>query len=95
WSKRTRDYPEPGDVFLLIEVADSSLDFDLGEKRDLYAEAAIREYWVVNLVEQQVDVFRQPREGVYSEHHTYRGNDEIHPVAFPNAVFRPEGVFTD
>ena len=93
WTIRKRDYPEPDDVFLLIEVADSSLDFDLGEKRTLYAAAGIREYWVVNLIEQQFEVFRQPRGGAYLKHHTYRGNDEIQPVAFPNALLRPEALF--
>lgn len=56
WAKRRRfsaNHPNAGDVLLLIEVADSSLDFDRGEKAELYAAAGVRDYWVMNLVECQ------------------------------------------
>ena len=43
--------PQPEDVILLVEVADSSLKLDRGSKLQLYAGAGIQEYWVVNLVE--------------------------------------------
>lgn len=52
--------PCPDDILLLIEVADSSLDYDRGEKRDLYASSGIGEYWVVNLVAGEVEVCRDP-----------------------------------
>lgn len=93
WVKRKRVYPEPSDVFLLIEIADSSLEFDLGEKRDIYAAAGIAEYWVINLIDQAVEVFRQPLEGEYRLHQTHRGNEEIRPAAFPHAVFRLADLF--
>ena len=41
--------PEPRDIQLLIEVADSSLRYDLGEKAELYAEAGFIEYWIVDV----------------------------------------------
>ena len=55
-----RGKPRPGDVLLLVEVADSSLDYDRGEKRDLYARNGIQEYWVVNLAADVVEVCRGP-----------------------------------
>lgn len=49
--------PKPEDVILLVEVADSSLKLDRGGKLQLYAEAGIQEYWVVNLVDGVVEVY--------------------------------------
>lgn len=60
-------HPRPEDVFLLIEVADSSLSFDRNVKTPLYAQAGIPEYWIVNLNDRQIEVFRSPAEGEYQE----------------------------
>jgi len=53
-------HPTPDEIILLIEVADSSLAYDLGEKLEAYAAGGIAEYWVVNLVNCRVEVYRQP-----------------------------------
>jgi Uma2 family endonuclease len=57
-----RDYvrQHPMIAWLLIEVADSSLGFDRKEKASLYARAGIQDYWIVNLVDHQLEVRRQP-----------------------------------
>jgi Uma2 family endonuclease len=52
--------PTPEDVLLLIEVADSSVTYDLNVKAPLYARYNIPEYWLVDLGRQYVTVFRQP-----------------------------------
>ncbi|WP_459557056.1 Uma2 family endonuclease [Lacunimicrobium album] len=52
--------PEGAAVCLLVEVADSSLAVDRGEKLGLYAENQISEYWIVNLIERQVEVMTGP-----------------------------------
>lgn len=52
--------PQGEDVLLLVEVADTSLEYDLKVKLPLYAKAGIPEVWVVDLVRDQVHVFRQP-----------------------------------
>jgi len=82
-------HPEPDDILLLIEVAGTSLDFDTGEKARLYAEAGIADYWVVNLSADSVEVFRDPQAGGYRSRQTRRGDEEIRPLAFPEAVLRP------
>jgi Uma2 family endonuclease len=56
-------HPVPRDIALLIEVADSTLLHDRREKGRLYAEAKITQYWIVNLVESQVEVYTRPRAG--------------------------------
>lgn len=48
-------YPEPADMLLVAEVAESSLEYDRGEKLAAYATAGIPEYWIVNLGDGQVE----------------------------------------
>jgi Uma2 family endonuclease len=63
----TTVHPRPDNVLLLIEVADSSMDYDRDVKAPLYAESGIVEYWIVNLADRVVEVFRQPENGQYSQ----------------------------
>jgi Uma2 family endonuclease len=57
--------PRPEDVILLVEVSDSTLKFDRRDKLQLYAEAGIHEYWVVNLVDSIVEMYVEPSAGKY------------------------------
>ncbi|HUT11175.1 MAG TPA: Uma2 family endonuclease [Thermoguttaceae bacterium] len=86
-------HPEPEDVLLLIEVAESSLTYDTGEKARLYAEAGIADYWVVDLVEDCVEVFRDPQPSGYRSRRTHRGDEEIRPLAFPDVALQPSALF--
>jgi Uma2 family endonuclease len=61
-------HPNADDAELVIEVAESSLAYDRGEKGPLYAEARIAEYWIVNVVDLQVEVYTQPRAGKAPEY---------------------------
>jgi hypothetical protein len=56
-------HPGPGDIALLIEVADTTIEQDRGEKRRLYARARIAAYWIVNLPESKIEVYTSPRAG--------------------------------
>ncbi len=60
-------HPIPAEVYFVIEVADSSLEKDREFKRLLYAEANIPEYWIVNIPNRQIEVFRQAKDGDYQE----------------------------
>ncbi len=62
--------PEAEDALLVIEVADTSLDYDLTVKLPLYAKAGIPEVWVVDLVRDRVHVFRKPSGEGYGERQT-------------------------
>lgn len=86
-------HPEPEDVLLLIEVSESSLGYDTGEKAQLYAEAGIAEYWVVNLVENSIEVFRTPQPSGYQSHEIRRADDEVRPLAFPDVLLKPSVLF--
>ena len=59
-------HPSAVDVLLLVEVADSSLAFDRGRKRALYARFGIREYWIVNVEAAEVEVCRDPAPSGYA-----------------------------
>lgn len=62
--------PEAEDALLVIEVADTSLDYDLTVKLPLYAKAGMPEVWVVDLVRDRVHVFRKPSGEGYGERQT-------------------------
>jgi Uma2 family endonuclease len=53
-------HPVASDAVLIVEVSDTTLSFDRNEKSSLYARAGIADYWVINLVHQQVEVHRTP-----------------------------------
>ncbi|MEK6257049.1 MAG: Uma2 family endonuclease [Planctomycetota bacterium] len=59
-TRRTSGHPTAPDLALTIEVSDSTLTQDLHDKARLYARAEIVEYWVVNLRDRRLEVFRQP-----------------------------------
>ena len=62
----TAGHPKPGDTLLVIEVADSSLAYDLQEKAPRYARSMVPEVWVVDLVAEVVRVFTKPGPSGYA-----------------------------
>ncbi len=96
WMK-ARNYrhrrPEPRDVLLIVEVAESSLVYDRGEKAELYAAARIKDYWIVNLIDDCIEVHRKPRGGAYRETTTYQIGQSIQPLAVPSAKREVSYVF--
>ena len=86
WVRR-RSYrksrPEGTDLFLVIEVSDSSLNYDRGTKAKLYAEAGIADYWVVNLREECIEVFRDPADGEYQSREVFDRGHTVRPLRFP------------
>ena len=78
----------PTTADLVVEVADSSLDFDTNEKRLLYARAGIRDYWVVDVNGRRLLIYRDPQAGDYTTQQTLGPADTIFPLAVPTAVVR-------
>ena len=85
-------HPSPADVFLLIEVADTSLEFDREVKLARYAAAGIPEVWIVNLRARQVEAHADPVDGTYRSRRVVTADGSISPVAFPD-VFLAVGEF--
>jgi hypothetical protein len=75
------DIPTARDVPLIVEVADSSLAFDLGAKQRLYAVESIPEYWVASVNQRWIEVFTQPSGPQsptgYQSRKTYRPGDSV------------------
>jgi Uma2 family endonuclease len=75
-------HPNADDVLLLIEVSDSTLRFDRTQKMRLYATYFIPEYWIVNLIDNCLEVYRQPQDGDYLDKAVLTANDQIDLVSF-------------
>ena len=81
-------HPSANDVLLLIEVADSSLTFDQNHKLRLYALHGIPEYWLLNLNDSCLEVYRKPNGEVYAEKTTLRAGDTITLSQLPEMTLR-------
>jgi Uma2 family endonuclease len=70
-------HPGPADVLLVIEVADTTLAFDLDVKVPLYAAAGLPEAWVIEAASRRTHVFRRPVNGRYAERHVVEADGEV------------------
>lgn len=86
-------HPEPHEVALLVEVAESSLETDRGSKLGIYAEAGIVDYWIVNLIDHQIEVHRNPVGRDYLQKQVYRGDTPISPLVLPTATLQASRLF--
>lgn len=76
-------HPYPENIFWLIEYSESSLFKDLNLKSKVYAEVNIPEYWVVDLKQQTLIVFRHPQAGEYTSRNSHTSG-QIASLAFPD-----------
>lgn len=79
--------PQPSDVFLLVEVADSSLEYDRQVKAGHYARGGVQELWIVNLEQDLLLVYRDPSAEDYLTVQVARRGETVAPLAFPDVVF--------
>jgi Uma2 family endonuclease len=84
---RTR-HPEPADIALLVEVSDRTLARDRGEKRSAYARGCIPVYWIINLIDRQVEVYSGPGARGYRTSRIYKPGQEIPVVIASTKVGR-------
>ena len=77
-------HPGPNDVLLLIEVADSTLEFDRNEKLPLYARAGIPEVWIANLQDRRVESYTDPAEDGYATVRYFEVGSSVAPLSFPD-----------
>jgi Uma2 family endonuclease len=80
-------HPTPENVMLLIEVADSTEDYDTEDKALLYAQAGITDYWVSLVRRRELWVFREPSPEGYADPIRLREGDMISPLFAPSIVF--------
>lgn len=77
----------PSEALLVIEVANTSLAFDRKKSR-VYAQAGIPEYLIFNLVDSKIELYRQPKEGIYTEIKILSEEEEFKSFAVPTLNFR-------
>ncbi|MGO4884075.1 MAG: Uma2 family endonuclease [Bryobacteraceae bacterium] len=85
--------PRPQDLRLVVEIADSSLNFDLAVKAALYARAGVVEYWVLDVAGRRLVVHRNPQSGAYADVAAYSEHETVSPLAAPQASLRMADAF--
>lgn len=86
-------HPQPEDIFLLIEVADTTVKYDREVKIPLYAEANIPEVWLVDVNQEVVEVYRNPLQGVYQDVQKLVKNQTLSILAFPDVHINVSEMF--
>ncbi|MEG4086315.1 Uma2 family endonuclease [Microcoleus sp. POL10_C6] len=76
-------HPTPSEVYLIIDVADSSLAYDREIKDNIYARSGIADYWVLNVGDRQLHVFREPAVEGYQSEVILGETASISPIEFP------------
>jgi Uma2 family endonuclease len=79
-------HPSPEDVYLVVEIADSTLKKDCEVKDKLYARSNIADYWVIDVKNRQVHIFRTPTPTGYASHLILSDSQTISPLAFPEIL---------
>jgi Uma2 family endonuclease len=85
-------HPVPEDIYLVIEVADSTLKQDCEVKAKLYARSNIPEYWVVDINNRQVRIFRDPTPTGYGSQLILTETHSVSPLAFPEIVLSIDSI---
>jgi len=85
-------HPGPGEVLLIVEVADTSVGYDRSVKIPLYARAGIRELWLVDLERERIEVLRQPAAGSYRTAETHRRGGRVTIEALPGLEFPVDAI---
>ncbi len=92
-----RDYedhhPTPADIFWLIEVADTTLKRDRELKVPTYGRSHIAEYWILDVQERRLFVFREPSATGYRQEQVLLMQETIAPLAFPDCAMRISEFF--
>jgi Uma2 family endonuclease len=86
-------HPAPVDIILVIEVADSTLNFDRNTKAPLYAAAGISEYWIVNLADDRLEIYSQPEGSIYTSTQIILPPRSINLPQFPGIMLDIAAIF--
>jgi Uma2 family endonuclease len=81
---RLKSHPSVDLIHLVIEVADSSIRYDRGDKRPAYARRGVSEFWLLNLEEDVLEVYRDPHGARFLDEKIFRPEDAVAPRAFPD-----------
>lgn len=85
--------PRAADVLLLIESAASSIKSDRHVKLPIYAAAGIPEYWILDLNDKSLEVYRDPAGESYGSKQKLAGDDQVSPLACPEVTLCVGSLF--
>ena len=97
WQDYEDHHPTPPEVRLLVEVSDVTLWKDRKQKQNVYARAGIADYWIVNLVNRLLEVYRDP--ALIADSYSYKtvqvllDGDSIAPLSAPNSLVAVADLF--
>ncbi len=91
----TKSHPRPEDVLLIVEVADTTLQYDREIKLPLYAHAGIPEVWLVDVVAKSVTVYSLPEEGGYTKQVNLGDLNRVEVLALDGFSFDLSGLFEE
>jgi Uma2 family endonuclease len=81
-------HPRVSEILLIVEVADSSYEFDTTIKKESYAILGVKEYWVVDLERRRLLVYRDPKRDSYNMLQEFHPDDTVAPKALPACRIR-------
>jgi Uma2 family endonuclease len=82
-----RSHPDPGDVLVLIEVMDTTIEMDRRVKLPLYARSGIAETWLVDVNADRIEVYRSPSVDGYRDVRIFRRGESVGLEVFPDITF--------
>jgi Uma2 family endonuclease len=85
-------HPTSEETLLVVEIADSTLAFELGEKARMYSRRGLKELWVVDLQGHRSIVHREPASDGYAKVTTITHGQTIVPLAFPDVTFTVDEI---
>ena len=91
WGIDSQDVRGP-DLLLVVEVAVSSLGFDLTVKAGKYAAHGVRDYWVVDAIRKTIRVHRSPVDGIYADVEEYEAHDTVAAASLPGIAIRLDAI---
>lgn len=81
-------HPQPEDIYLILEVADTTLSYDRNSKGMSYAKSGIIQYLILNLNEMEIEDYQEPSADGYRQKQTYKAGQNFKLVAFPNITVK-------
>lgn len=85
-------HPQPGDIMLLMEVSDTSLEYDLENKLPRYAESEIMEVWIIDIENQQIEQYYNPAHGSYRTKQTWLRGQSITSNTLSTLTFQVDHI---
>lgn len=87
-----RSHPTPADVLLVVEVADTSLEYDRNVKLPLYARAGIPEAWLIVLTKESIEVHSEPKNGKYQKLQRLKRGKKLTSATIPGLALNVDDI---